>query len=116
MNAAANRSRPPPLRSEPPAVSAVVPSRATEAPRVDAGSTPQARQRPAPIDVPLGFDAALGTILYSPDRKLAIVDGRIVGVGDEIRGARIVEITPTAVILRDAQGRLRRLALGASGR
>jgi hypothetical protein len=83
---------------------------------VDAGAAPQARQRPAPIDVPLGFDAALGTILYSPDRKLAIVDGRIVGVGDEIRGARIVDITPTAVMLRDAQGRLRRLALGASGR
>ena len=97
-------------------MSSVVPSRATEAPRVDAGAAPQARQRPAPIDVPLGFDAALGTILYSPDRKLAIVDGRIVGVGDEIRGARIVDITPTAVMLRDAQGRLRRLALGASGR
>jgi len=116
VNAAANRSPPPPLRSEPPAVSAVVPSRATQAPRVDAGAAPQARQRPAPVDAPLGFDAALGTILYSPDRKLAIVDGRIVGVGDEIRGARIVDITPTAVMLRDAQGRLRRLALGASGR
>ena len=66
--------------------------------------------------MPLSFDAALGTILYSPDRKLAIVDGRIVGIGDEVRGAQIVDITPTAVMLRDAKGRLRRLALGASGR
>ncbi len=64
----------------------------------------------------MSFDAALGTILYSPDRKLAIVDGRIVGVGDEVRGARIVDITPTAVMLRDGQGRLRRLALGAPDR
>ena len=30
---------------------------------------------------------SLGTILYSPDRKLAIVNGRIVGPGDEVNGA-----------------------------
>jgi hypothetical protein len=54
----------------------------------------------------------LGTILYSPDRKLAIVNGRIVGPGDEVNGARIVDITPTTVLLRDAQGRLRNLTLG----
>ena len=28
------------------------------------------------------FDAVLGTILYSPDRKLAIVNGRIEHAGD----------------------------------
>jgi hypothetical protein len=60
----------------------------------------------------VAFDAVLGTILYSPDRKLAIVNGRIVGPGDEVNGARIVDITPTAVLLRDAQGRLRNLTLG----
>jgi hypothetical protein len=60
----------------------------------------------------LPFDASLETILYGADRKLAIVDGRIVGVGDLVRGARVVEITPTAVMLRDEQGRARRLALG----
>jgi hypothetical protein len=64
-----------------------------------------------PAEIPLAFDASLGTILYSPDRKLAIIDGRIVGVGDEVRGARVTEIMPNAVLLRDAQGRLRRLAL-----
>jgi len=53
----------------------------------------------------------LGTILYSPDRRLAIIDGRIVGPGDDVRGARVVDITPDAVLLRDAQGRLRRLPL-----
>jgi hypothetical protein len=58
----------------------------------------------------------LGTILYSPDRKLAIIDGRIVGPGDDVRGARVIGITPTAVLLRDAQGRLRRLALTSGGR
>jgi hypothetical protein len=64
----------------------------------------------------LPFQASLGTILYSPDRRLAIIDGRIVGIGDEVRGARITDITQTAVLLRDAQGRLRRLTLGAGGR
>ena len=55
---------------------------------------PRARPAPAP-EVALPFDAAFGTILYSADRKLAIIDNRIVGVGDEVRGARVVEITAT---------------------
>ena len=61
---------------------------------------------------PVPFEAVLGTILYSSDRKLALVDGRIVGVGDDVHGARIVDITPATVLLRDAQGRLRSLTLG----
>jgi hypothetical protein len=62
------------------------------------------------------FEAVLGTILYSPDRQLAIIDNRIVGVGDEVRGARVVEITAARVTLRDTRGRLRRLTLTAAGR
>jgi hypothetical protein len=82
------------------------------APRAPATS----RARPAPPQpAPLPFDAVLGTILYSPDRKLAIIDGQIVGPGDVVRGARVIDITPNAVMLRDSQGRLRRLAL-AGGR
>jgi hypothetical protein len=69
-----------------------------------------------PPEIALPFDAVLGTILYAPERKLAIIDGRIVQAGDEINGARVVDITPTTVLLRDAQGRLRRLGLGASVR
>jgi hypothetical protein len=77
----------------------------------------QARLPLAPTaEIALPFDAVLGTILYAPERKLAIVDGRIVQAGDDVNGARVVDITPTAVMLRDAQGRLRRLGLGASTR
>jgi hypothetical protein len=76
---------------------------------------PRARSA-APPEAALPFDAVLGTILYSADRKLAIIDNRIVGVGDEVRGARIVEITSVAVLLRDSQGKLRHLTLGAGGR
>jgi hypothetical protein len=60
------------------------------------------------------FDAVLGTILYSPDRKLAIVDGRIVGIGDGVKGAQIVDITQGMVLLRDEKGRLRSLTLAGA--
>ncbi len=84
--------------------------------RMAVGLAPLRARTAPPPEVVLAFDAVLGTILYSPDRKLAIVDNRIVGVGDEVRGARVIEITPATVMLRDTQGRLRRLALGAGGR
>jgi hypothetical protein len=75
-----------------------------------------ARRKPTrEPETPLPFDAALGTILYAPERRLAIIDGRIVQPGDDVRGARVVDITPTSVLLRDGQGRLRRLTLGLSG-
>ena len=112
---------PPPIapREEPRQAPAV--TRAPDAPPArdttsEIGQEPvRARARPAPApEVALPFDALLGTILYSPDRKLAIIDGRIVGPGDEVRGARIVDITPMVVMLRDGQGRLKRLTV-ASG-
>jgi len=40
----------------------------------------------------LHFAGELQTILYGPDRRLAVIDGRILQQGDEIRGARIVEL------------------------
>lgn len=82
----------------------------TEPPRV------VAKARAPEAEIALPFDAVLGTILYSADRRLAIIDGRIVGIGDELRGAHVIDIAPGAVLLRDGQGRLRRLTLGAGGR
>jgi hypothetical protein len=81
-----------------------------------AHGTPSRAALPRAPESDAPFDAALGSILYAPDRRLAIVDGRIVGAGDEVRGARVVDIAPDVVLLRDARGRLRRLALGAGGR
>ena len=60
------------------------------------------QEPPRPPEVALPFDASLQTILFGPERRLAIVDGRIVGEGDEIKGARVVEITPER---RPAPGR-----------
>jgi len=105
----------PPVRVEPAPTSTVertAESAVERSPRAPVTS----RARPVPLQpAPLPFDAVLGTILYSPDRKLAIIDGQIVGPGDVVRGARVIDITPNAVMLRDSQGRLRRLAL-AGGR
>jgi hypothetical protein len=105
-----------------PAVSAApVPGRGSQAPaqppaRNAAPSVGQPTARPTsraavPLKNGFGPDAVQGTILYSPDRKLAIIDGRIVAPGDEIRGARIVDITATSVLVRDGEGRMRRLTL-----
>ena len=77
--------------------------------------SPRQTRRPgrdAPQEPPREFDATLETILYSPERKLAIIEGRIVQIGDDIRGARIIDITPEAVFLRDAGGVVSTLSLG----
>jgi hypothetical protein len=73
--------------------------------------TPRPREETA-----LPFEAALESILYGSDRRLAMVDGRIVETGDVVRGATVVEITTTAVMLRDDRGQLRRLAAGGRSR
>jgi len=105
----------PPSRPSEPQPSRVATSGATPAARPTAPPSAP-RVRSAPQEAALPFDAVLGTILFSPDRRLAIIDGRIVGVGDQVRGARITDITTSTVMLRDAQGRLRQLTMGAATR
>lgn len=51
------------------------------------------------------------SILYSIGRRLAIVDGRIVSVGDRVGEATVVEITPNTVVLRGGAGERRTLTL-----
>ena len=117
----------PPVQPVTPVVAAE-PPRATAAPAI-ASSSASPSQAPAPSrrppavarprsadETPLPFDGSLGTILYAADRKLAIVDGRIVQVGDDVRGARVIDITPDAVLFRDVQGRLRKLTMQDSRR
>jgi hypothetical protein len=88
--------------------------------RISAAVAPpvQPSRRIAPVvdEAALPFDAALETILYGQDRRLAMVDGRIVATGDVVRGATIVEITANAILLRDSRGRLRRLVAGGQQR
>jgi hypothetical protein len=110
-----------PIAPPPPVIQR--PAKAPEAPApkaseaLEAPEAPKAaKTRPPKPEPVLPFAASLETILYSSDRQLAIIDGRIVAVGDLVKGSRIVEISATAVMLRDAQGRLYRLALGAAAK
>ena len=79
-------------------------------------AAPTRLTRPRLVDEALPLEAALSGILFSSDRQLAIVDGRVVGRGDIVRGATVVEISEGAVLLRDSQGRLRRLSPGEGAR
>ena len=46
--------------------------------------------------------AALTTILFSPNRKLAIINGQVVRVGEHIGGIEVLSITANAVHVRDS--------------
>jgi hypothetical protein len=77
---------------------------------------PPAASRPASRPVASGgAPLVVGSILFGPERKLAIIEGRIVEAGDEVRGSVVVDIAPTSVTLRDADGRLRKFPLGRKG-
>ena len=42
----------------------------------------------------------LESVLIAPDRRIAIISGQRVQLGDRIGGAQVVSITETAVVLR----------------
>ena len=53
----------------------------------------------------------LTSILYSPDRKIAIIDDQMLSLGDRIRGARLVGLTrESARLVR--KGKIINLSLG----
>lgn len=52
-----------------------------------------------------GEEARLSSILLSPDRKLAVIDGAPVRLGARIGSAKLVEITPTQVVLQEGAAR-----------
>jgi hypothetical protein len=99
-------SRPEPMMPRPVRREAAVKPSATTSARP---GTARAAAAPPP-------DANVESILYGPDRRLAIVDGRIVTIGDYIGSSRIVDITQTAVIVVDGRGGRAQLAAGRRAR
>jgi len=59
-------------------------------------------------------EPVVSSILYSASRRLAIVDGRIVGVGDAVGNYRIVEIERDAVVLAVPSGARIRVSMHGS--
>jgi MSHA biogenesis protein MshK len=45
----------------------------------------------------------LESVLIAPDRRLAVISGQRVQVGDRIGGAQVVSITESAVVLRSGE-------------
>lgn len=60
-------------------------------------------------------DPVVQSILYSSERRLALVDRRILKVGDHVGAATIIDIQPTAIVLRQPGGRTRRVELARMG-
>lgn len=56
-------------------------------------------------------DPVVGAILFSPERKLAIVNGKIVAVGDRLPSGIVSDITRDAILVRDSSGDERRYVL-----
>ncbi|HZM59184.1 MAG TPA: hypothetical protein VFB85_05290 [Vicinamibacterales bacterium] len=91
---------------------ALRPSRARPAPTLAAApldvritSTPPTEPQVQPsVDLERRPDDAepelrIDSILFSPERRLAVVNGRIARAGDRIAGSRIVDIQPRAVVV-----------------
>ncbi|MFH1202138.1 MAG: hypothetical protein V1674_04530 [Candidatus Omnitrophota bacterium] len=53
-----------------------------------------------------GFNLNLAGVLWDKDNPQAIINGRIVGKGDEIEGFKVIEITKDKVILSDGANRV----------
>lgn len=64
---------------------------------------PLGGRAPAPARAPAPVQAApdvLQSILVSPQRRLAVISGRMVGVGDRVGDSEVVEILPYEVVLQ----------------
>jgi hypothetical protein len=88
----------------PPRTSAEMPNGPLYAPTVKADKT-----RAEPLKDPL---PNVSTILVSPTRRFAMVDGRIVGVGDHVGSRIIAAIEPRVVGFREPSGLQIRVGLG----
>ena len=62
---------------------------------------------------PAVTDPVVRSILYSAERRVALIDNRIVGIGDQVNAGRIVEIEPGAVVIETPRGERRRFILRA---
>ena len=114
----ARRTAEPPAASTPaPPLPEVAPVATAEKtpPRIASSSLPAEKPQPQPTTgtsreperaakepPPL---PTVGGILISQDRRLAVIDGVVVAVGDEVAGRVVSRIDPDGVVLREPSGR-----------
>ncbi len=99
-------------------VPAIDPATVAPPPDVDLSSAPEWRRNPfagrwqqrreAPIVPAIQVESepelVIASILHSADRRLAVVNGKIVRTGDRVGSSTIVEIQPRAVVVESARG------------
>jgi len=112
--------RPPAERKPPPPVPS---STVTLSPEEQTPGSFETRTRvsPSPADLrPKDRQAAMteplpkvDSILIDQDRRLALIDGAIVGVGEAVGSRVVVQIDRNAVVLREPSGRIVRVRLRA---
>jgi hypothetical protein len=62
-------------------------------------------------DTDLAGNPKVQSILISNNRRLAMVDGRIVGIGDDVGGWTVGAIEQNAIVLRSPGGKERRIGI-----
>ncbi len=106
----ASGRQPAPVRATSPAAPSAAPAHpATVAPASPPAPAPAGRHGGKRASAPAAAEPAIQCILYGPGRRLALIDQRIVRVGDVVAGGVIADIEPRAVILRRPSGELRRI-------
>jgi hypothetical protein len=104
---------------------AIDPTRVAPPPEVDLSTTPEWRRNPfatawqppaeaavAPeIPIEAEPDLVVASILHSAERRLAVVNGRIVRTGDRLGSNTIVDIQRRAVVVESPRGGRRLLEL-----
>ena len=87
----------------------------TPGPPPPGAATPARRPQPTAKEELL-HDALpkVSTILVAEDRRLAMIDGRVLGVGDAVGRRVIAAIEPRAVVFREPSGAQIRVRLGGS--
>ena len=71
--------------------------------------SPNVAVRPVSIAPPVAADPVVSGILVSGGRRLAVVDGRIVGPGDLLGATTVRSIEPEAIVIAGPDGRARRV-------
>ena len=71
----------------------------------------EAPPKPGPTEVRAQPDLVVSSILYSSQRRLAIVNGRIVRIGDRVGSSTILYIEPRAVVVQSDDGTKRTLEM-----
>ncbi|HJV69175.1 hypothetical protein [Ideonella sp.] len=97
--------------AQPPAAAWADPTRPAGAPAADAGASAPRPARTASAAPPATAPRLQSVQTGADGSASALVDGRIVSIGDTLGGSRIAAIDAEGLTLRDAKGRSERLNL-----